>query len=71
MTMRAEAARAGNWLKHAVTALSVVGYEAGRRDLYRSLASMTDVELQDIIAGWETRILVMSITITGNGLTSK
>jgi hypothetical protein len=45
MTMRAEAARAGKRFKHAVTALSVISYEAGQRNLYRSLASMTDVEL--------------------------
>jgi hypothetical protein len=48
MTMRAEAARAR--FKHAVTALSVISYEAGQRNLYRSLASMTDVELLAALA---------------------
>jgi hypothetical protein len=50
MTMRAEAARAGKRCKHAVTALSVIGYEAGQRNLYRCLASMTDVELLAALA---------------------
>jgi hypothetical protein len=45
MTMRAEAAKTGKRFKHAVTALSVIGYEAGQRNLYRRLASMADVEL--------------------------
>jgi hypothetical protein len=50
MTMRAEAARAGKRFKHAVTALSEISYEAGKRNLYRSLASMTDVELLAALA---------------------
>jgi hypothetical protein len=50
MTMGAEAARAGKRFKHAVTALSVISYEAGQRNLYRSLASMTDVELLAALA---------------------
>jgi hypothetical protein len=50
MTMKAEAARAGKRLKHAVAALSVVGTFAGRRDLYRRLASMTDVQLLAALA---------------------
>jgi hypothetical protein len=50
MTMRDEAARAGKRFKHVVTALSVIGYEAGQRKLYRSLASMTDVELLSALA---------------------
>jgi hypothetical protein len=50
MTMRAEAARAGKRFKHAVRALSVIGYEAGQRNLYRRLASMTDVELLAALA---------------------
>jgi hypothetical protein len=48
--MRADAARAGKRFKHAVTALSVIGYEAGQRNLYRRLASMTDVELLAALA---------------------
>jgi hypothetical protein len=50
MTMRAEAARAGKRFKHAVTALSVISYEAGQGNMYRSLASMTDVELLAALA---------------------
>jgi hypothetical protein len=50
MTMRAKAARAGKRFKHAVTALSVISYEAGQRNLYRSLASMMDVELLAALA---------------------
>jgi hypothetical protein len=50
MTMRAEAARAGKRFKHAVTALSVISYEAGQRNLYRSLAAMTDLELLAALA---------------------
>jgi hypothetical protein len=48
--MRAEAARAGMRFKHAVTALSVISYEAGQKNLYRSLATMTDVELLAALA---------------------
>jgi hypothetical protein len=48
--MRAEAARAGKRLKHAVAALSVVGTVAGQSDLYRRLASMADVKLLDALA---------------------
>jgi hypothetical protein len=50
MTMRAEAARAGKHFKHAATALSVIGYEAGQRNLNRRLASMTDEELLAALA---------------------
>jgi hypothetical protein len=50
MTMRAKAARAGKRLKHAVEAFSVVDSMAGRRDLYRCLASITDVELLAALA---------------------
>jgi hypothetical protein len=50
LTIRAKAARAGNRFKHAVTALSVIGYEAGQRNLYRRLASMKDVELLAALA---------------------
>jgi hypothetical protein len=50
MTIRAEAARAGKRFKHAVTALSMIGYEAGQRNLYRRLASMTDGELLAALA---------------------
>jgi hypothetical protein len=48
--MRAKAARAGKRFKHAVTALFVIGYKAGQRNLYRRLASMTDVELLAALA---------------------
>jgi hypothetical protein len=50
ITMRAKAARAGKRLKHAVAALSVVGTVAGRRDLHRGLASMTEIELLAALA---------------------
>jgi hypothetical protein len=50
LTLRAEAARAGKRFKHAVTALSVISYEAGQRNLYRRLASMTDGELLPALA---------------------
>jgi transcriptional regulator with XRE-family HTH domain len=50
MTMRAMAARAGRRFKHAVTALSVISYEAGQKNLYRTLAAMTDVELLAALA---------------------
>jgi hypothetical protein len=43
--MRAEAARAGKRFKHAVTALSVMSYETGQKNLYRTLAAMTDGQL--------------------------
>jgi hypothetical protein len=36
--------------QHAVTALSVISYEAGQRNLYRRLASMTDVKLLAALA---------------------
>jgi hypothetical protein len=45
MTMRAEAARAGKRFKHVVTALSVMSYEMGQKNLYRTLAAMTDGQL--------------------------
>jgi hypothetical protein len=45
MTMRAEAARAGKRFKHAVTALSVMSYETGQKNIYRTLAAMTDGQL--------------------------
>jgi hypothetical protein len=45
MTMRAEAARAGKRFKHAVTALSVMSYKMGQKNLYRTLAAMTDGQL--------------------------
>jgi hypothetical protein len=50
MTMRAEAAKAGKRFKHAVTALSMISCKAGQRNLHRSLASMTDVELLAALA---------------------
>jgi hypothetical protein len=62
MTMRAEAARAGNRLKHAVIALSVVGYEAGRRDLYRRLASITDLELLAALAAGNFELILEGST---------
>jgi hypothetical protein len=58
MTMKAEAARAGKRLKHAVAALSVVGTFAGRRDLYRRLASMTDVELLAALAADNFKLIL-------------
>jgi hypothetical protein len=60
--MRAKAARARNRFKHAVTALSVVGYEAGRRDLYRRLASMTDVELLAALAAGNFKLILEGFT---------
>jgi hypothetical protein len=45
MSIRAEAARAGKRFKHAVTALSVMSYETGQKNLYRTLAAMTDGQL--------------------------
>jgi hypothetical protein len=50
MTMRAEAARAGKRFKHAVTALSVMSYETGQKNLYRTLAAMTDGQLLSALA---------------------
>jgi hypothetical protein len=45
MTMRVEAASAGKRFKHAVTALSVMSYETGQKNLYMTLAAMTDGQL--------------------------
>jgi hypothetical protein len=43
--MRAEAARAGKRFKQAVTALSVMSYEARQKDFCKSFSSMTDEQL--------------------------
>jgi hypothetical protein len=43
--LRAEAARAGKRFKHAVTALSVMSYEARQKDFCKSFSAMTDEQL--------------------------
>jgi hypothetical protein len=58
MTMRAEAARAGKRFKHAVTALSVMSYETGQKNLYRSLAAMTDGQLLAALAAGSVELRI-------------
>jgi hypothetical protein len=62
MTMRAEAARAGKRFKHAVTALSVMSYETGQKDLYRTLAAMTDGQLLDALAAGSVELSISGAT---------
>jgi hypothetical protein len=59
LTMRAEAARAGKRFKHAVTALSVMNYETGQNNFYRTLAAMTDGQL---LAALEAGSIELSIS---------
>jgi hypothetical protein len=63
MTMREEAARAGKRFKHAVTALSVISYEAGQINLYRSLALLTDVELLAALAAGNVKLSLEGSTL--------
>jgi hypothetical protein len=63
MTMRAKAARAGKRFKHAVTALSVISCEAGQKNLHRSLASMTDVELLAALAAGNFELSLQCSTL--------
>jgi hypothetical protein len=62
MTMRAEAARAGKRFKHAVTALSVMSYETGQKNLYRTLASMTDGQLLVALAARSVELSINGAT---------
>jgi hypothetical protein len=59
LTMRAESARAGKRFKHAVTALSVMSYETGQKNFYRTLAAMTDGQL---LAALEAGSIEISIS---------
>jgi hypothetical protein len=43
--MRAEATKARKRFKQAVTALSVMSYEARQKDFYKNFAAMTDIQL--------------------------
>jgi hypothetical protein len=61
LTMSAEAARAGKRFKHAVTALSVMSYETGQKNFYRTLAAMTDGQL---LAALEVGSIELSISGT-------
>jgi hypothetical protein len=62
MTMRAEAARAGKRFKHAVTALSVMSYETGQKNLYRTLAAMTDGQLLAALAAGSVELSINGAT---------
>jgi hypothetical protein len=62
MTMRAEAARAGKRFKHAVTALSVMSYETGQKNLYRTLAPMTDGQLLSALAAGSVELSINGAT---------
>jgi hypothetical protein len=62
MTMRAEAARAGKRLKHAVTALFVMSYETGQKNLYRTLAPMTDRQLLTALAAGSVELSINGAT---------
>jgi hypothetical protein len=57
--MWAEAARAGKRCKHAVTDLSVMSYETGQKNFYRTLADMTDGQL---LAALEAGSIELSIS---------
>jgi hypothetical protein len=62
MTMRAEAARAGKRFKHAVTALSVMSYETGQKNLYRTLAAMTDGQFLAALAAGSVELSINGAT---------
>jgi hypothetical protein len=62
MTMRAEAARAGKRFKHAVMALSVMSYETGQKNLYRTLAAMTDGQLLLALAAGSVELSINGAT---------
>jgi hypothetical protein len=59
LTMRSEAARARKKFKQAVTALSVMSYETGQNNLYRTLVDMTDGQL---LAALEAGSIELSIS---------
>jgi hypothetical protein len=63
MTMRAEAARAGKRFKHVVTSLSVMSYETGQKNLYRTLAAMTDRELLAALAADRVELSLNGATL--------
>jgi hypothetical protein len=58
MTMRAEAARAGKRFKHEVTALSVMSYETGQKNLYKTLVAMTDGQLLSALAAGSVELSI-------------
>jgi hypothetical protein len=60
--MRAEAARGGKRFKHAVTALSVMSYETGQKNLYRTLAAMTDGQLLAALAAGSVELSINGAT---------
>jgi hypothetical protein len=62
MTMRAEATRAGKMFKHAVTALSVMSYETGQKNLYKTLAAMTDGQLLSALAAGSVELSINGTT---------
>jgi hypothetical protein len=69
LTMRAEAARAGKRFKHAVTALSVMSYETGQKNFYRTLAAMTDGQLLAALEAGSIELSISGATPTAHQLT--
>jgi hypothetical protein len=62
MTIRAKAARAGKRFKHVVMALSVMSYETGQKNLYRTLAAMTDGQLLAALAAGSVELSINGAT---------